>query len=167
MFVSEGFPGARNDATAVKYLELVKNLRDGKHFLSQFEYKVLTSDGDHKVMQGCYLICDGGYLWWQCLVCPMKDALDPRLLKFSKHVELIRKDIECTFGILKRRFHILKHWSQQKFQADIDNIFVACCILHNLILEEDGYLEDNLLLVPDELSGMMASIRHKMYAAMT
>jgi len=97
----------------------------------------------------------------------MKDALDLHVLKFSKHVESIRKDIECTFGILKQHFHILKHWSQQKFQANIDNIFVACCILHNLILEEDGYLEDNLLLIPDKLSGVMASICHKMYATMT
>jgi len=61
MFASNGFPGARNNAMAVKYIESVKQLCDGKeHFLSQFEFKVLTSDMENKVMQGCYLICDGG-----------------------------------------------------------------------------------------------------------
>jgi len=71
------------------------------------------------------------------------------------------------FGILKWCFHILKHWSQQKCQADIDIIFVTYCILHNLILEEDGYLKFKEMDYSEEPLGVIASICHKMYAAVT
>jgi len=85
MFISDGFPGAWNDAIAAKYIELVNQLHDSKHFLSQFEFKILTSDMEHKVMQACYLIYDGGYLHWPgLLVSPMKDPSNEHVLKFSK-----------------------------------------------------------------------------------
>lgn len=49
----------------------------------------------------------------------------------------MRKDVECTFGILKGRFRILKTGIRlQSFQA-VDDIWFTCCALHNLF-EVDG-----------------------------
>ena len=51
----------------------------------------------------------------------------------------MRKDVECVFGILKKRFLFLKHpiWLHEPEQ--IENAFVTCCVLHNLLLDCDGY----------------------------
>jgi hypothetical protein len=137
-YVSDGFPGARNDMTTLKYCEELKKLRDRKHFYSKFKYRILSHDGGEKVLEGIYLICDNGYLRWVSLMCPMKDASNDDIMAFSKVLESVRKDIERVFGILKKRFRILKNWSRQKYQHDIDNIFVFCCILHNLIITYRG-----------------------------
>ena len=52
--------------------------------------------------------------------------------------------LEDVFGILKKRFTCLKHWTLLNQQETIDNMFVTCCVLHNLQLIHDGYLDENL-----------------------
>ena len=49
--------------------------------------------------------------------------------------------MECTFGIVKGRWRILKLPLQYREKCDIDNIFMTCCILHNVIHAFDGRLE--------------------------
>lgn len=56
---------------------------------------------------GPYLICDNGYHKWKCLICSFKHCYgDEPTEIWSKMVESLRKDVECTFGILKGRFRI-------------------------------------------------------------
>ena len=50
----------------------------------------------------------------------------------------MRKDVECTFGILKGRWRILKYGLRQHLLMDADNIWKTCCALHNMLLEVDG-----------------------------
>ena len=52
---------------------------------------------------------------------------------WSEFIEAIRKDVECTFGILKCRFQILKgiRFPEQNI---IEATFVTCCIIHNMLL---------------------------------
>jgi hypothetical protein len=62
--------------------------------------------------------------------------------------------VECTFGILKGRFRILRNALLFQTQAQIDNVFNTCCMLHNILLTFDG-LDDweNIdwnILEPDE-----------------
>ena len=58
---------------------------------------------------------------------------------WSKHVESMRKDVECVFGILKKRFLLLKHPVRLHKPEQIQNAFVTCCVLHNLLLDYDGF----------------------------
>ena len=55
-------------------------------------------------------------------------------------MESMQKDVECTFGILKGRFCLLKNGIRLRGLADTDNLlWLACCALLNfLLLEEDG-----------------------------
>ena len=46
--------------------------------------------------------------------------------------------MECTFGILKGRFRVLKNGIRVRGPAATDNIWLTCCALHNFLLEEDG-----------------------------
>ena len=55
-----------------------------------------------------YVICDNGYLRWSCTVPPFSVANERDQLRWSAWVESMRKDVECTFGILKGRWRILK-----------------------------------------------------------
>ena len=49
----------------------------------------------------------------------------------------MRKDVECTFGIIKVRFRFFKNPIELHCDIDIDNAFFVCCILHNMLLEYD------------------------------
>jgi hypothetical protein len=78
---------------------------------------------------------------WQCLICPFKAPSSAAELRWSKALESVRKDIECFFGILQGRFRILKLPLQYRQHHDIDNMFMTCCILHNIIHAFDGRSE--------------------------
>ena len=53
----------------------------------------------------------------------------------------MRKDVKCTFGILKKRWRILNNGLEYRDMRVCEKIFVACCWLHNFLLEENeiGY----------------------------
>jgi hypothetical protein len=51
----------------------------------------------------------------------------------SRTIESLRKDIECAFGILKKRWKCLKHPIYLKRKRDVDCIFITCCILSNML----------------------------------
>ena len=59
-------------------------------------------------------------------------------LRFSQWLEALRKDVECTFGILKGRWRIFKTGIRFHNTEVSDNIWMTCCALHNLLLDEDG-----------------------------
>ncbi len=54
-------------------------------------------------------------------------------------MESIRKDSEDVFGILKKRFRVLRLPFLLPNEQDIDNTFRVCCMLHNMSLDERGF----------------------------
>ena len=50
----------------------------------------------------------------------------------------MRKDVECTFGIMKGRFCILRYGIRTKSIERCDEIWKTCCALHNMLLFIDG-----------------------------
>ena len=74
-------------------------------------------------------------------------------MKYSAKFESVRKDIEGVFGILKKCFKFLKNFNMLQTQSGfVDNVFVTCCIIHNIQLEHDGYLDRNLTPLPGGLA---------------
>ena len=70
-----------------------------------------------------YLICDGGYHTWPCRMSPSKNRMpNSPEMRWSKNVELVRKDIEDVFGILKVRFRLLKNFNYLRKQSSIDDV---------------------------------------------
>ena len=57
---------------------------------------------------------------------------------WSEWMESVRKDVECTFGILKARFRILRVGIECHSMEEVDSIFKASCILHNMILKHNN-----------------------------
>ena len=55
--------------------------------------------------RGAYLICDNGYFCWPTSICPYAGSDNLSLEGFFlTNLESVRKDMECTFGILKKRW---------------------------------------------------------------
>ena len=105
--VSRSHYGAENDLTISKYDDFVMGMHWGSKY-KDVEFELFDASGNIKKMKGFFLICDGGYHMWRCLQCPLKFSTVQEELRWSKWVESLRKDVECTFGILKGRFRILK-----------------------------------------------------------
>ena len=57
-----------------------------------------------------YLICDNGYLLWPMSIHPYLKANNGTQDNFfSTKLESVQKDVECTFGILKKQWKVLNH----------------------------------------------------------
>ena len=60
------------------------------------------------MIKGAYVIVDNKYLRWPATIPPMKDTCNRLEICFSQWLEALRKDVECTFGILKGCLRVLK-----------------------------------------------------------
>ena len=87
----------------------------------------------------------------------------------------MRKDVECTFGILKGRWHILKAGIRLHGVDAADNVWMTCCALHNWLLEIDELslpwdgefglhdIEDGSMNVPFALSRLQNGEARRQY----
>jgi hypothetical protein len=148
--VSCGHPGSRNDKHIVRTDQSVMSLVEGNGWFRTKAFEcIMDATGKTKVFHGLYLISDGGYHRWPCFAFPIKTGTPgSESMKWSGMLESVRKDIECVFGILKKRFTILKVFNRMTKVHNIDDVFVTCCILHNILLEADGFLDVDLPDVP-------------------
>ena len=81
---------------------------------------------------------DGGYHQWRILQCPLKAAAGRDAQEWSERLESVRKAVERTFGILRKRFRILRVAFECTDPNQIDATFRMCCALHNILLRHDG-----------------------------
>jgi hypothetical protein len=55
--------------------------------------------------------------------------------RYATWQEASRKDIERAFGVMQRKFHILVRDFEYWFVQEIEQIVLACIILHNMMVE--------------------------------
>ena len=136
-----GHPGTWNDKSIVLFDKLIQGVHEGK-LLADKEFKLFELNKEGKVVevryQGAWFIVDNGYLNWSTTVPPMKHPVSYEEIRFSEWMESMRKDVECTFGILKGRFTILRHGIRLNSIAQCDKVWKTCCALHNKLLFIDG-----------------------------
>ncbi|CAM9721132.1 unnamed protein product [Pylaiella littoralis] len=135
MGVTQGFTGAINDKTIVRYDAAVQTIRNKVY--KDREFKLRKADGTEFTRKGCYLTVENGCHEWVTLTAPSKYPGDVDDAAFSKMLESVRKDVECFVG-MKGRFRILKLRLAFHYRKDIDNIFFTCGILHNMLHSFDG-----------------------------
>ena len=153
LHVSKWFGGTVSDKTIAKIdpaMDLVKQ----KYKSCIWKSLYVDEDGIEKEKNhvGYYYICDGGYHLWETLIPPYKHQIEGSdEMSWSHNIESIRKDIECVFGILKKRFLFLKNPIRLHHPETIDALFVTCCVLHNILLDYDGYDNwEEVMLEDDE-----------------
>ena len=131
-------PGAVNDKTMARYDEFMIDM----HLLGKYSSQTfLVYDHITEVLQprqGLYAIVDGGYHFWRVTQAPVKCASREWDRRWSKRLESVRKCVECVFGRLKKRFLVLAKPSTVKSEYHLTNIFKVCCMLHNMLLVDDG-----------------------------
>nr|GEW00809.1 putative nuclease HARBI1 [Tanacetum cinerariifolium] len=119
----------------------------------------LTRDDKLIIPDGKYYLVDGGLPHRSTLIAPYRGVRyhlkecsarapqNPRELFNLRHSSL-RNSIERAFDVLKKRFPILRSTTEPFYSCDTQsNIFLACCILHNFLLEvdRDKELEDEVI----------------------
>ena len=144
---TDGHPARWNDKSLVRFDKLATALHEGTHPLCNlvFELYAKGENGQEPVKQkykGGWLLVDNGYLNWGVTIPPLKQTATIPEWRFSKWLESMRKDVECTFGILKGRWRVLKAGIRVHGTAASDMIWKTCCALHNMLLEVDGIAED-------------------------
>lgn len=135
---TESHVGSRNDKTIVKYDSHVMNIHENGLYGDNVYY-LYNENGELEENRGLWLITDGGYHKWKCMSSPMKFTHDMNSSHWSCSLESVRKDVECVNGNLKIRFRELKYPIELHDKDDIDAVFFTCCVLHNMLLEYDGY----------------------------
>ena len=137
---TRGHPGRWNDKTLVRFDHFMEQLRNGS-FNDTMSFDLFKATDEKVRMNGAYVIVDNGYLDWSVTVPPTKNSSFRAEIRFSQWLESLRKDVECTFGILKGRWRILKTGIRLHNTAAADNVWLTCCALHNLLLDVDGLSE--------------------------
>ena len=103
----------------------------------EVEWKWFDEHGNEETAIGIYLICDGGYLCWPELIFPYKhEPASSWKGLFSTKIESIRKDVECVFRIIKKRWKILDYGIRFSNMQVVEKVFTVCCMLHNNMLSE-------------------------------
>ena len=144
--VSQSFYGAMNDINVCRVDPIVRDDTHGllsgdgnnRNRYKEVEFTVYDKDGQPIVIRGAYIITDGGYEPLAIFVNPNVSRMDRAAVVWAEFIEAIRKDVECTFGILKSRFHFLKIGSRYATQKVVESAFITACILHNMLLTLDG-----------------------------
>ncbi|KAG7336915.1 DDE superfamily endonuclease [Nitzschia inconspicua] len=143
---TDGHPARWNDKTLVRYDDMASTLHDGTNPLCNLIFELYAYDENNLIIKerykGGWLIVDNGYLNWGVTIPPMKDTDTRAQYRFSKWLESMRKDVECTFGILKGRWRVLKSGIRVHGTDKSDMMWKTCCALHNWLLEIDGLDKD-------------------------
>jgi hypothetical protein len=101
----------------------------------EFELLELNETGDVviKKYKEPWIIVDNGYLKWSTTVPPMKITANEKERRWSHWLESLRKDVECTFRILKGCWRV----GLQGLEV-ANNVWKICWALHNWLLDIDG-----------------------------
>ena len=105
MICSNAYYGAANDKQIVKGVSEMQALFHG--LLEDVSFKLYDDHGEELVLRGAYLVADGGFLQLGSIIDPGHFLYTVKQIRWNKFLESIRKDVDCTFGILKIRFRIL------------------------------------------------------------
>ncbi|XP_010232218.2 uncharacterized protein LOC100822948 [Brachypodium distachyon] len=125
-----GVAGSNNDINVLNQSPLfVEHLRGQAPKVNYFV-------NDKQYQHGYYLV-DGIYPEWAAFVKTISLPQTEKHKLFAKHQEGARKDVERAFGVLQARFSIIRHPACMFDRGDIENVMMACIILHNMIVEDE------------------------------
>ena len=139
-FAEAGFDGAgfSTDATHVIMEKCSSKLRNA-HLGGKMPFTARSFNISVNHRRQILAIAPGCPSRWndKTISTPMKDSL----YQCDIRLESMRKDVECTLGILKGRWRILKCGIRLQAIQDVDKVWKTCCALHNFLLNVDGLNE--------------------------
>ena len=131
-----GLPGSLNDINVLRRSPLFQSLTSGT--APQVEYMV----NGNKYTMGYYL-ADGIYPAWATFVKAFQSPQGNKKIHFTAVQEAVRKDVERAFGVLQKRFAMVRGPARFWSKEDLWYIMQACVILHNMIVEDERDEEED------------------------
>jgi Plant transposon protein len=135
-YCSNYFLGGMNDINTVLNDPYPRSVISG--CLKEISFQLYDQNGELFNCRGAYLITDGGYPEFAVFIDPDHKRMSRNVVLWSEWLESVRKDIECTFGILKQRFRFLRDSVVYHNPETIQDAMKTCCCLHNMIMLFDG-----------------------------
>jgi hypothetical protein len=135
-----GVAGSNNDINVLNQSTVFLNELKGQAPRVQY----MVNGNQHNIG---YFLADGIYPEWAVFVKSIKLPITEKEKLYAEEQEKARKDIERAFGVLQRRFCILKRPSRLYDRGVLRDVALACIILHNMIVEdekEEDIIQENL-----------------------
>ncbi|KAJ9560123.1 hypothetical protein OSB04_005283 [Centaurea solstitialis] len=136
-----GCPGAMNDLNVLNHSPIFEDVYNG--IAPDRTFQVNGATYKHG-----YYLGDGIYHEWATFVKAFSYPEDDKRIKFKGAQEAARKDIERAFGILRKRWNIIKQPSRFMEIPTMRKVMYACIILHNMILENKN---EAICVVPNDI----------------
>nr|XP_043626183.1 protein ALP1-like [Erigeron canadensis] len=126
-----GQQGSHNDINVFEASPILEEIINGLAPSVPF-----SANGNH--YEKGYYLGDDIYPEYATFVKTFSDPIDEKRRLFKKKQEWARKGIERAFGVLKKRWKVLKHLALYWNKKAIQDVCYVCIILHNMILEDEG-----------------------------
>lgn len=104
-----------------------------------------------------FLLVDGIYPRLSRFVKTYDQATDHRSQQFCGWQESARKDVERAFGVIQRKFQVLRRPLEQWYLDDIGGIVTTCIIFHNMMVEHriaQDEIDDGNMYAPHPSTNM-------------
>ncbi|XP_028117584.1 uncharacterized protein LOC114315204 [Camellia sinensis] len=125
-----GVLGSHNDINVLDRSSVFSLLTQGR--APPVNYSINGND----YTMGYYLV-DGIYPQWITFVKTISSSQGNKQIYFAKAQESARKDIERAFGVLQARFAIVQGPACFWKMEIMEDIMMACIIMHNMIVEDE------------------------------
>jgi hypothetical protein len=132
-----GMPGSCNDLNVLDNSPFIAQLMEG-HYRGVHEFEV-----NGRVRDQVYLLTDGIYPAWACFQKGYAQPVTDKQKLFAQKVSAARKDVERSFGVLRKRWSWLKQPCRMYFVEDIGLLLKCCLILHNMVIEDERHESTN------------------------
>jgi hypothetical protein len=149
--VTDPFHGTVSDRTIQLYDSFLRSVHlKTEPLFANARYTLFDESGCPHERTGAWVLCDNGYHKFTTMQMPPSYCTSQEEVIFREVLESARKTTECLIGILKARFWILRNPLRLHSKTDITNLMYSCSILHNMLLQYDGF--DKLWTEEDWLS---------------
>jgi hypothetical protein len=125
-----GLPGSLNDINVLQQSHLLARPASGDAPACNYTMN------RHEYTKGYYLD-DSIYPPWSTFVKTIPTPKSKAEAEFAKVQVACRKDIERAFSVLQARFAIVLGPARFWDKKTLNNIMMACVILHNMIIEDE------------------------------
>ncbi|GJR60554.1 ALP1-like protein [Tanacetum coccineum] len=128
-----GVAGSNNDVNVLRQSPVLNDLKVGK----APEVPFVANDVTYK---WGYYLTDGIYPEWVVLMKSISQpgSNDVKRIRYKQAHEAARKDVERAFGVLKKKWVIVRTPARSRSLKRITHLMYTCIILHNMIRKEKG-----------------------------
>ncbi|XP_076910811.1 uncharacterized protein LOC143568571 [Bidens hawaiensis] len=126
-----GMLGANNDIVVINVSPIFDRLINGVGPDTSFSTNCVNYKYEYYLVYGIYP-------HWATLDHTFTCPTDDKRKYYKKKLESAREDIERAFGVLKKRWSIVRHPARIQQMNKLRNVMYTFIIFHNMILEESG-----------------------------